>query len=146
MFRKGMCMMSTSWTAWFPSPVPSTSWTVRTWTSPAFISFIFTFIEENAKADLWNHNRPHWNQPIEVRGPLDVMRCPSDEQFVYPTDQDAKGNYGINWGQWTYGQQLAPDPTDRTQVIDKTMPYAPFWLEFGARLDDLIARARRLLA
>ena len=42
MFRKEKCMMSTFWTGWCPSPGPSTSWTVRIWTSRAFIYFTFT--------------------------------------------------------------------------------------------------------
>ncbi|QDU56676.1 Fimbrial protein precursor [Aeoliella mucimassa] len=99
-----------------------------------FIAFIFSFIEQNERADLWDPDKDSYSQDIATHGPLAVMHCQSDQQILYPTKQDAKGNYGINWGEWTYGQQLAPDPTDRTQVIDKTKPYAPFWLEYGANI------------
>ena len=86
-----------------------------------FIAHLFPYIEQNALAALWDFSKPVYNQPIEVMGYLPVWHCPSDTpvQIFQPGPLDYKGNYGINWGQNTYQDQVER---------------APFWLEFGAKI------------
>jgi prepilin-type processing-associated H-X9-DG protein len=100
-----------------------------------FIIFVMPYLEENARFALYDR-KVDWNaQPLPVldqlRSPLPTFQCPSDEGQVMEftsTDpsnsslfRDHKGNYGVNWGQSTYADQL----DERTQIVPSVTPIPP---------------------
>jgi prepilin-type processing-associated H-X9-DG protein len=86
------------------------------------------YIEQSARSDLYNDNVAWHNQAEAERGRifayLPVWSCPSDRSYemanaVY---DDYKGNYGLNWGQYSYYDQVKE---------------TPFFFGYGARMADI---------
>lgn len=70
---------------------------------------------------------------VKIFAYLPVWHCPSDQSYPMANEGfgDYKGNYGLNWGQYTYGDQ------------DKR---SPFFFEYGARFADIVDGTSNTLA
>jgi prepilin-type N-terminal cleavage/methylation domain-containing protein/prepilin-type processing-associated H-X9-DG protein len=98
----------------------------------SFFNYLFPYIEETAINEIYNYNTTVQAQPAEVQAILrryyPVFHCPSDESQQISQGNNLqfsgfKGSYGINWGQNTFMVQGKP---------------APFFLEFGARVGQIV--------
>jgi prepilin-type processing-associated H-X9-DG protein len=96
------------------------------------------------------------NSPFGVSQPC--YTCPSDEpQQSTLCDSgnsvDFKGNYGVNWGPWTYDCQYV-DSTTQTRAAQCTsdsrvaarLHNAPFHLQFGAKLSQITDGTSKTMA
>ncbi len=119
-----------------------------------FVVFTLPYLEEGAKFSLYDFN-VSWNQqPVEVlrqlRSPLPTYSCPSDTQrFMLQTSgdstnsaafEDAKGNYGVNWGSLEYGDQYDDiffTGTPAAPTAKKDRRRAPFDENYGARIAQI---------
>ncbi|MFM7245329.1 MAG: DUF1559 domain-containing protein [Planctomycetaceae bacterium] len=94
------------------------------------VAFLLPFIEERGRADLYDFKKA-WDVQIAVVGQLiPAYQCASDVSRVMDTAQgvggDRKGNYGVNWGENTFGQ-----PFTAAQVK------APFAANYGAKFSEI---------
>jgi prepilin-type N-terminal cleavage/methylation domain-containing protein/prepilin-type processing-associated H-X9-DG protein len=94
-----------------------------------FITSLLPYVEQGNLANSFNFNLSFQeNQNSTTRSArVNVFDCPSDQKVVFVNNggnvNDVKGNYGVNWGQNTYADQVLP---------------APFALNYGASLAELI--------
>jgi prepilin-type N-terminal cleavage/methylation domain-containing protein/prepilin-type processing-associated H-X9-DG protein len=91
-----------------------------------FCVFLLPFLEEGNRYKLYDFKK-HWmSQPKAVGEYISTWHCPSAQprQMWHAGDrfEEFKGNYGLNWGQNTYMDQVKQ---------------APFYLEYGARSADI---------
>jgi prepilin-type N-terminal cleavage/methylation domain-containing protein/prepilin-type processing-associated H-X9-DG protein len=94
------------------------------------VAFLLPFIEERARADLYDFKKS-WDKQITVVGQvIPAYQCPSDTSQVMEQSQstggDRKGSYGQNFGQNTNG---VPFLVARAK--------APFAGKYGARFADI---------
>jgi len=93
-----------------------------------FITSLLPFMEQGNLTNSFNFNLSFQeNQNNTTRAArVNVFDCPSDQQVVFVnnggTVTDVKGNYGVNWGQNTYKDQVLP---------------APFALNYGASMAEI---------
>lgn len=118
----------------------------------AFAVFLFPYIEESAlysqydfKKDFWQFIYADPNGPLLQ--PQPSYTCPSDTPHKAlqcgAARDEYKGNYGVNWGPGTYGCQF-PGGNCRNALARQFNPnlavrpwdfkFAPFYLEYGAKL------------
>lgn len=95
---------------------------------------------------------------LAIENPITVFQCPSDQQQIMtngtPNERgefilDPKGNYGLNWGSWNWGDQEDErifDPAARPTGAGEDGPHAPFWVEYGARLSQITDGTSHTLA
>jgi prepilin-type N-terminal cleavage/methylation domain-containing protein len=103
-----------------------------------FCILLYPFIEMTAAADLYypgivSNGWPSDANSIAARTtPCPQWQCPSDRQAVFPNTfygdlgKSIKGNYGLNWGRGTFGQNSATAITR-----------SPFRHAYGAKLKDI---------
>ena len=133
----------------------------------AFAIHVFPFIEEGTLHDNYDFSRSSYhamvndpNSPFTVSQP--AFTCPSDEPAQTTNcdggnARDFKGNYGVNWGPWSYDCQRVVVRTTR----DGTVPSrgcsgdsreavkfhgAPFHVEWGARIAQITDGTSNTLA
>jgi prepilin-type N-terminal cleavage/methylation domain-containing protein/prepilin-type processing-associated H-X9-DG protein len=93
-----------------------------------FITSLLPFLEQGNLTSSYNFNVGFQEAPNQTTRAVrvNVFDCPSDEKIVFTNNggsiSDVKGNYGVNWGQNTYGDQILQ---------------APFALNYGASLAEL---------
>lgn len=104
----------------------------------------------------WSEQSNDVLQAIEQ--PIKVFQCPSDQPVVMTNGTpntrgvfilDPKGNYGINWGSWNWGDQEDErifDPATRPTGAGEDGPHAPFWVQYGARLSQITDGTSHTLA
>jgi prepilin-type N-terminal cleavage/methylation domain-containing protein/prepilin-type processing-associated H-X9-DG protein len=119
----------------------------------AFAVLLFPFIEEGALFQQYDFRNSTLNQATVANSPFAVAQpcytCPSDEpQQCTACDSgksvDFKGNYGINWGPWSFDCQFM-DPTTQTRAAKCTtdshiaarLHNAPFHIQYGAKLSQI---------
>jgi prepilin-type N-terminal cleavage/methylation domain-containing protein/prepilin-type processing-associated H-X9-DG protein len=119
----------------------------------AFAVFLFPFIEEGTLYQRYDFTNSTLNQATVANSPFAVSQpcytCPSDEpQQCTLCDQgnslDFKGNYGVNWGPWTFDCQFV-DPTTQTRAAKCTtdsriaarLHNAPFHIQYGAKMSQI---------
>ncbi|MCO6044664.1 DUF1559 domain-containing protein [Aeoliella sp. ICT_H6.2] len=131
----------------------------------AFAIHLFPFMEEGARYDQYNFTDYHAmvrdpDSPFAVPQPGFI--CPSDEP-VRTTKcdgglaRDYKGNYGVNWGPWSYDCQVVEYrgsrggvvasrgcPTDSSEAVK--MHNAPFHQEWGAKMRNITDGTSNTLA
>jgi prepilin-type N-terminal cleavage/methylation domain-containing protein len=95
-------------------------------TRTPFCVFLLPHLEQDNRHNLYDFKK-HWYVQLKVIGEyLNAWHCPSAQsrQMWHAGDTfwEAKGSYGLNWGQNTYMDQGKP---------------APFYLEYGARAADI---------
>ena len=92
----------------------------------AFCVFLLPYLEDNARYELYDFDRYSISQNKLVGGYLPMWHCPSDVSRRQWESSDHfeeyKGDYGLNWGQGTYADQIER---------------APFYLQYGARIADI---------
>lgn len=113
----------------------------------AFFVHIYPYLEESAIYDAYDFNVSTITQAIRpnspISKPLPSMNCPSDSpQIAYACDagrsQDAKGNYGLNWGYFNFVAQAPYVMEDRScRSAPAQCPVAPFHLEYGAKFSQI---------
>ena len=93
-----------------------------------FLASLLPFLEQRNLYDSYNYDlsfQVDQNQTARA-ATVSVFACPSDSQQTFVnnggTVSDVKGNYGVNWGQNTYGDQGKP---------------APFGLNYGANFAEI---------
>ena len=114
------------------------------------VVFLMPFFEEGNRLAEYDDTIAWFEQDpniIEVlNDPIQVFQCPSDEPWIMDNASqvdfnDAKGNYGLNWGSFGFLDQedeRAFDPTAmRVNEPLEDGRKAPFWLEFGARFSQI---------
>jgi prepilin-type N-terminal cleavage/methylation domain-containing protein/prepilin-type processing-associated H-X9-DG protein len=93
-----------------------------------FITSLLPFIEQGNLANSFNYNLSFQEDANSTTrsARVNVFDCPSDQQVVFTNNtggvSDVKGNYGVNWGQNTYGNQVLP---------------SPFGLNYGASMAEI---------
>ena len=109
-----------------------------------FLVYLFPYLEEAGVYGAYDFTRNGNIQTQDPRSPINnrlgSWTCPSDEPHIGGSceannAQDAKGNYGVNWGIWTFAQQSEPCGMALTPPADCHI--APFHLEFGARIAQI---------
>lgn len=132
------------------------------------VVFLMQFLEEGPRFSNYDRNLDWDDQPVEVLealgSPLPSYQCPSDEPQRMTTTlggggatsaqfNDAKGNYGINWGS-LYGYDQYDQRMEQNVPIDAALGEyytriggpllkdennrrAPFYFNFGARLGQI---------
>lgn len=116
-----------------------------------FVVYVLPHLEEGARFNLYDFGRD-WNNQLpevtaQINGPIAVYQCPSDDGYVmWETTEDTfldhKGNYGLNWGQYRYADQLNNgrySPTDDARR-------APFAAGYGARFGEITDGLSQTLA
>ncbi len=83
--------------------------------------------------------------------PQPTLTCPSDEpQVCYQCDggrgQDVKGNYGLNWGPGSFGCQNNAGDCSAVARPWCRFHFAPFHLEYGAKLAQITDGTSKTLA
>ncbi|MEM8863984.1 MAG: DUF1559 domain-containing protein [Planctomycetota bacterium] len=134
------------------------------------VVFLMPFLEEGPRFALFDTNTD-WDKQVdaiedEIGSPLPTYQCPSDESLrmlngsgAGANFNDAKGNYGVNWGSLFGFDQLdnrifsevpidvnffgtndtTPSVCNRTQARDsgEGARRAPFHYNFGAKLGQI---------
>jgi prepilin-type N-terminal cleavage/methylation domain-containing protein/prepilin-type processing-associated H-X9-DG protein len=94
-----------------------------------FLSSLLPFLEQRALYASFNYNLSFQVDENETTRAsfVSVFLCPSDQPQTFTNNKggvsDVKGNYGVNWGQNTYGDQVLP---------------AAFALNYGASTADIV--------
>jgi prepilin-type N-terminal cleavage/methylation domain-containing protein/prepilin-type processing-associated H-X9-DG protein len=118
--------------------------------TPAIV-FLFPYLEERTRFELYDFHRDWNNQRPEIAGQIngcvEVYQCPSDEgQIMWETTEDTfldhKGNYGLNWGQNSYVDQL----DNRVYRPVEDARRAPFAPGYGARPGEILDGMSRTFA
>ncbi|WP_197525000.1 DUF1559 domain-containing protein [Botrimarina hoheduenensis] len=128
-----------------------------------FLIFLMPYIEEGVRFELYDLKKT-WNaQDLalldQLGSPIGIWQCPSDEpQKMISTAagsvgsvlfDDAKGNYGLNWGTVNYADQfddirLTGAPGALSNEKDRNR--APFDRNFGARIGQITDGTSKTLA
>jgi prepilin-type N-terminal cleavage/methylation domain-containing protein/prepilin-type processing-associated H-X9-DG protein len=91
-----------------------------------FCIFVLPYLEQTSRYDQYDFSQHWYNQSRVIGMYLSVWHCPSAESRRMWSASDTfieyKGNYGLNWGQDTYMEQVKK---------------APFYLKYGARIADI---------
>jgi len=91
-----------------------------------FCVYLLPFLEEGNRYKLYDFKKNWMGQPKAVGEYISTWHCPSAQSrqmwHAGDTFEEFKGNYGLNWGQNTYMDQVKQ---------------APFYLEYGARSADI---------
>jgi len=115
--------------------------------------FLLPYLEESARFSAYDR-KVDWNkQPRavleQITGPLPTYQCPSDEQFTMNVTTggsndvnlgDAKGNYGPNWGSFSfsdqYNQNIHTQPSATVNNIERWDDHyrAPSGTGWGAKI------------
>jgi prepilin-type N-terminal cleavage/methylation domain-containing protein len=95
-------------------------------TRTPFCVFLLPYLEQTSRYDRYDFSKSWTAQEKAIGMYLSAWHCPSDtsRQQLSASDsfQEYKGNYGLNWGQGTYVDQISR---------------APFYIEYGARIADI---------
>ncbi|QDT65231.1 DUF1559 family PulG-like putative transporter [Calycomorphotria hydatis] len=114
-----------------------------------FLIFLFPFIEQAAAYELYDHDLS-WHSSTFGPQPagngvrlveLSTWQCPSDKystMFWSGQPHSIRANYGLNWGQGTWGDRDGDGVNERSEfTIDNgTGISPPFGNCFGARFAD----------
>ncbi|QDU05503.1 Type II secretion system protein G precursor [Gimesia chilikensis] len=106
-----------------------------------FCVHLLPFIDQANIYNLYDHNQ-NWHATVHdpkpagngVRlAPIPVWQCPTDREAIWNSNPDGsiRGNYGVNWGQGTFGNQIKP---------------SPFRNIFGAKMRDITDGSSNTLA
>jgi prepilin-type N-terminal cleavage/methylation domain-containing protein/prepilin-type processing-associated H-X9-DG protein len=123
------------------------NWGYPAATSPNFkprtplMAYLMAYIEQTAFAAKWDYTKNYNTAPnsdiVIFRFP--IFDCPSDtpQPDGHPNIKDLKGNYGVNWGSWSFRQQGGPTNGVFPLNYGDLKGRAPFYLNFGAKLTDI---------
>ncbi|MEW4570699.1 DUF1559 domain-containing protein [Tautonia sp. JC769] len=81
-----------------------------------FLASLLPFLEQRNLFESYNYDLSFQVSANETTRAsiVSVFSCPTDEQQRFVNNggnvTDVKGNYGVNWGQNTYGDQILPSP------------------------------------
>ncbi|QDV52989.1 DUF1559 domain-containing protein [Gimesia fumaroli] len=106
-----------------------------------FCVHLLPYIDQANIYNLYDHNQ-NWHATVHdpqpagngVRlVPIPVWQCPTDRESIWSANPDGsiRGNYAVNWGQGTFGNQIKPSPFRNT---------------FGARMRDITDGSSNTLA
>ncbi len=118
-----------------------------------FLVFLFPFLEESAVYRAYDFEKAGNLQTQDPLSPINnrlvMWTCPSDDPHIGGScegnnAQDNKGNYGVNWGTWTFVHQLERCDDERLPAADCLV--APFHLEFGAAIRQITDGTSHTLA
>jgi prepilin-type N-terminal cleavage/methylation domain-containing protein len=116
-----------------------------------FLIFTLPYLEEGNKFAIYDQKVDWDKQALSVmeqlRLPLPTYQCPSDESRIMSETtapgsggaqfQDAKGSYGVNWGQFLYRDQMANGtPVDNSGALGDHRR-SPFGPDFGASIGQI---------
>lgn len=145
-FPSGMLIEGTTLgaglTRWNNAP---TSW------KRGFVPLILPFIEEQTLFDSFNmkHACDALENTSVVSKRVATLNCPSDTPQLFTgngtTERSAKGNYGLNWGKNTVGDQDGDGNNDPWPGGQK-LQTAPFGRCYGASLDEIADGVSKTLA
>lgn len=116
-----------------------------------FVVHVLPYLDEGTRFQLYNFSRDWNNQPpgvtAQINGIIPTYQCPSDDRYVmWETTEDTfldhKGNYGLNWGQYRYVDQI---DNGRFSITDDAQR-APFAPGFGASLAEITDGASNTFA
>ena len=104
-----------------------------------FVVDILPHIEQGNVYDLYNQTQAwHVGANLEARSQrLAVYQCPSDQEQPPWSSGDRKGNYGVNWGRWSFSDQGGPATNPAPLNVTHARGRAPFYLEYGAKLTSI---------
>ncbi|QDT44860.1 Type II secretion system protein G precursor [Gimesia alba] len=106
-----------------------------------FCVHLLPYIDQANIYNLYDHDQ-NWHATVHdpqpagngVRlVPIPVWQCPTDRESIWSANPDGsiRGNYAVNWGQGTFGNQIKPSPFRNT---------------FGARMRDITDGSSNTLA
>jgi prepilin-type N-terminal cleavage/methylation domain-containing protein/prepilin-type processing-associated H-X9-DG protein len=106
----------------------------------AYMPQIMAYIEQAGFASRYDLTRNYYDAPnaslITTR--FAMFNCPSDSPEPNPHSQgDFKGNYGLNWGSWTFRQQGGPANGTAPFNLTDSRGRAPFFIDFGANFGQI---------
>jgi prepilin-type N-terminal cleavage/methylation domain-containing protein len=116
-----------------------------------FLVFTLPYLEEGNKFAIYD-DKLDWDRQLpavmdQLRSPLPTYQCPSDEPRIMSettapgtggqTFQDAKGNYGVNWGQFLYRDQIANGAPIDNSGAGGDRRRAPFAADYGASIGEI---------
>jgi prepilin-type processing-associated H-X9-DG protein len=125
-----------NWAYTFPAP-PAPGSRPRT----PLMAHLMPYIEQTAFAAKYDFTKNYNQAPntaiITTRFP--IFDCPSDTPQAegHPSTKDLKGNYGINWGSWSFRQQGGPTNGVFPLNYGDQKGRAPFYIDFGAKFTDI---------
>ncbi len=118
--------------------------------------FLLPYLEESARFNLYDRDED-WNRQDltvleQIRSPLPTYQCPSDESLIMEETtgggdgtnsqafQDAKGSYGLNWGQFAYIDQYDQRTNGLNFNINTAEDHfrAPFGIGWGAKMAQIV--------
>ncbi|QDU58699.1 DUF1559 domain-containing protein [Aeoliella mucimassa] len=132
----------------------------------AFAIYLFPFIEQGTLFENYDFSVTYHSQVNNPNSPFAVSQpaftCPSDEPVRTTlcdsnSARDYKGNYGVNWGPWSFDCQVVEYRASRGGVVASRgcpndsseaakMHSAPFHLEWGAKFRHITDGTSNTLA
>ena len=107
-----------------------------------FLPYLLPYFEQDNVYKLYNFNVGFNNaaNTTAIGIKLIVFQCPADDARPQFTGSggamDYKGNYGLNWGRWTYCDQGGP-ATNTAPLNVGIQGKAPFGERYGARIAEV---------
>ncbi|MEQ1825096.1 MAG: DUF1559 domain-containing protein [Pirellula sp.] len=105
-----------------------------------FIAYILPFIEQGNVYSLYDQKVDfnHANNTQARSQKLPFMQCPSDiTNDPWTPTNDYKGNYGLNWGRWTFNDQGGPSTNPAPLNVTHQGGKSPFYIDYGAKMGDI---------
>jgi prepilin-type processing-associated H-X9-DG protein len=105
------------------------------------MAYLMPYIEQTAFAARYDFTKNYNQAPntaiITTRFP--IFDCPSDTILAagHPNLGDLKGNYGVNWGSWSFRQQGGPVNGVFPLNYGDKKGRAPFYIDITVKLTDI---------
>jgi prepilin-type N-terminal cleavage/methylation domain-containing protein len=120
----------------------------RAYRTPMVVHLL-PYMEAGARVASYNPRLNWFDQLAAAKTAIETQspgfQCPSDESYQMQTlasdnMRDFKGNYGVNWGSHGYFDQEDERAMGQTNFTNEPVDdgrKAPFWIEYGAKIQHI---------